>query len=92
MDTDSSKFDPSDAVDLVIRFVDSAKAVLPESISNDLRANLQAAIQEIVGELDVVTREELQTQKKVLKKTRSKVQDMEKVISELERKLAESQL
>ena len=92
MDTDSSKFDPSDAVDLVIRFVDSAKAVLPESISNDVRANLQAAIQEIVGELDVVTREELQTQKEVLKKTRSKVQDMEKVIAELERRLAESQL
>lgn len=92
MTTDSSKFDPSDAVDLVKRFVDSAKAVLPESISNDVRANLQAAIQEIVGELEVVTREELQTQKEVLKKTRSKVQDMEKVISELERKLAESQL
>ena len=66
--------------------------MLPESISNDVRANLQAAIQEIVGELEVVTREELQTQKEVLKKTRSKVQDMEKVISELERKLAESQL
>ena len=90
MTTDSSKFDPSDAVDLVKRVVDSAKAVLPESISNDVRTNLQAAIQEIVGELQVVTREELQIQKEVLKKTRTKVQDMEKIISELERKLAES--
>jgi len=90
VNTDSSKFDPSDAVDLVKRFVDSAKAVLPDSISNDVRTNLQAAIQEIVGELQVVTREELQIQKEVLKKTRTKVQDMEKIISELERKLAET--
>lgn len=65
----------------------TAKAALPESISQDVKNNVRAAIQDVIRDLDVVTREELDIQKEVLAKTRAKVDELETVISELEKKL-----
>ncbi len=65
----------------------TAKAAVPDSLSDDLRENVKAAIQEVIGDLDVVTREELDTQKAVLEKTRAKVDEMEAIIADLEKKL-----
>ena len=65
----------------------TAKAALPESVSNDVKENIRAALQEVINDLDVVTREELDVQKAVLQKTRAKVDEMELIIAELEKKL-----
>ncbi len=78
---------PNAAADIIQRIMLTAKAAVPESLSNDVRENVKAAIQDVISDLDVVTREELDIQKAVLAKTRAKVDEMELVIAELERKL-----
>lgn len=78
---------PNTAADIIQRIMETAKAAVPDSLSNDVRENVKAAIQDVISDLDVVTREELDTQKAVLKKTRAKVDEMEAIIAELEKKL-----
>ena len=78
---------PNAASDILQKIMLTAKAAVPESLSNDVKENIKAAIQDVMSELDVVTREELNVQKAVLAKTRAKVEEMERVISELEKKL-----
>lgn len=78
---------PNAAADIIQRIMLTAKAAVPESLSNDVRENVKAAIQDVISDLDVVTREELDIQKAVLAKTRAKVDEMELVIAELEKKL-----
>ena len=78
---------PNAATDIIQKIMMTAKAAVPDSLSNDVRENVKAAIQDVISDLDVVTREELDTQKAVLEKTRAKVDEMELVIAELERKL-----
>lgn len=75
------------AADIIQKIMHTAKSALPDSLSEDLRENVKAAIQEVISDLDVVTREELETQKEVLKKTRAKVEEMETLITDLEKKL-----
>lgn len=78
---------PNAAAEIINRIMQTAKAAVPESLSNDVRENVKAAIQDVISDLDVVTREELDTQKAVLEKTRAKVDKMESVIADLERRL-----
>jgi len=78
---------PNTAADIINKIILTAKAAVPESLSNDVKENIKAAIQDVIMDLDVVTREELDTQKAVLAKTRAKVDEMEAVIVELEKKL-----
>ncbi len=74
-------------MELLDRLMDTAKAVIPESLGKDVRDNLRAAVQEVLSDLDVVTREELDVQKAVLSKTREKVDEMETIIADLEQRL-----
>lgn len=74
-------------MELLDRLMDTAKAVIPESLGRDVRDNLRAAVQEVLSDLDVVTREELDVQKAVLSKTREKVDEMETIIADLEKRL-----
>ena len=75
------------AGDIIQKIMETAKAAVPEGLSNEVRGSVKAAIQEVISDLDVVTREELEIQKAVLEKTRAKVDDLETVIAELEAKL-----
>ena len=65
----------------------TAKAALPDNLADDIKDNVRVAIQEVLSDLDVVSREELNVQKEVLAKTRSKVDEMEVIISRLEQQL-----
>lgn len=78
----------NNASDIISKIMDTAKAALPDSLTDDVKNNVRAAIQEVISELDVVSREQLDTQKAVLAKTREKVDRMESIIAELEEKLA----
>ncbi|NND81414.1 MAG: accessory factor UbiK family protein [Gammaproteobacteria bacterium] len=78
---------PASPGDIIERIMQTAKAALPESVSNDVKDNIRAAIQEVINDLDVVTRDELDVQKEVLQKTRAKVDEMEAIIADLEQKL-----
>ena len=85
------------AADIIEKIMQTAKAAVPDSLSldsvvpdqlaNDVKENIRAAIQDVISDLDVVTREELDVQKEVLKKTRAKVDEMEEIISDLEQQL-----
>lgn len=75
------------AADIIDRIMQTAKAAMPDQLANDVKQNIRAAIQDVISDLDVVTREELDVQKEVLKKTRAKVDEMEAIIADLEQQL-----
>lgn len=66
-----------------------AGAVPPglNTLKEDLEKNIHAILQSILGKLDLVTREEFEVQKMVLAKTRSKLEDLEKRVAEIEQQL-----
>jgi len=78
---------PNSPADIIERIMQTAKASVPDAISQDVKENVRAAIQDVISDLDVVTREELDAQKAVLAKTRAKVDEMESIISDLEKQL-----
>jgi len=50
----------------------------------DLEKNFRAALQAGLGKLDLVTREEFEVQRAVLLRTRQKLDELERVVAELE--------
>ncbi len=78
---------PQSPADIIERIMQTAKAAVPDSLSSDVRENVRAALQDVIADLDVVTREELDIQKAVLQKTRAKVDEMESIIADLEARL-----
>ena len=66
-----------------------AGAVPPglNTLKEDLEKNIHAILQSVLGKLDLVTREEFEVQKIVLAKTRSKLEDLEKRVAEIEQQL-----
>ena len=53
----------------------------------DVEKNLHALLQSTLSKLDLVSREEFEVQKAVLAKTRSRLEDLEKRIAELEQQV-----
>tara|TARA_B100001250_G_C19493928_1_gene654322 strand:- start:314 stop:541 length:228 start_codon:yes stop_codon:yes gene_type:complete len=49
-----------------------------EAIKGDLQQNIQSLIESQIKNLDLVTREEFEVQEKVLKRTREKLEELEK--------------
>jgi BMFP domain-containing protein YqiC len=63
-----------------------ASAIPPglSSLKEDMEKNFHAILQSALGKLDLVTREEFEVQKAVLAKTRSKLEDLEKRVADIE--------
>ena len=57
-----------------------------KSFQQDLEKNFKQVLQSMVSKLDLVTREEFDVQKKVLARTRDKIDALEKAIAEMENK------
>ena len=76
-------FDPKAIDDIANRL---AGAIPPglSSLKEDLEKTFRAILQSALGKLDLVTREEFEVQKMVLAKTRSKLEDLEKRVTEME--------
>ncbi|MCH9637063.1 hypothetical protein A1D18_06315 [Candidatus Rickettsiella isopodorum] len=79
------------------KFIDDAVKRLSESLppglnkfKKDLEKNFRAILQSMFAKLDLVTREEFDVQKKVLTKTRIKLNTLEKQIAYLENHLTKS--
>ena len=79
-------FDPKAIDDIANRL---AGAIPPglNNIKDDFEKTFQAILQGVLGKLDLVTREEFEVQKLVLAKTRSKLEDLEKRVAEIESKV-----
>jgi BMFP domain-containing protein YqiC len=76
-------FDPKAIDDIANRL---AGAIPPglNNLKEDLEKTFHAILQGALGKLDLVTREEFEVQKMVLAKTRSKLEDLEKRVTEIE--------
>ena len=76
-------FDPKAIDDIANRL---AGAIPPglKNLKEDLEKTFRAILQGALGKLDLVTREEFEVQKMVLAKTRSKLEDLEKRVTEME--------
>jgi ubiquinone biosynthesis accessory factor UbiK len=71
--------------EIVKRLLESVPPAF-RSMQQDLEANFRSVLRASLGKLDVVTREEFDTQMKVLERTRSKLEALEKKVQELEAK------
>lgn len=77
--------DPKSLNDVVKKVLDG----LPEGVKQlpqDMKDNLQSAVSSALDQLDIVTREEFETQQKVLLKTREKLEKLEKKLDQLTNK------
>lgn len=54
------------------------------SLKEDMEKNFRAILQSALGKLDLVTREEYEVQKLVLAKTRSKLEELERKVADME--------
>jgi hypothetical protein len=63
------------------------REILARSPAADLEKNLRALLQSVFARLDLVTREEFDVQREVLARTRSKLQDLEAKLAELEARM-----
>ena len=52
-----------------------------EAIKGDLQQNIQSLIESQIKNLDLVTREEFEIQEQVLKRTREKLEELEKQLN-----------
>ena len=80
--------------DLIDQLVQRLEQVLPAGstrLAGELRQNVTVLLQESLARLDLVSREEFETQSLVLARTREKLDAMERQVQELERLLAERQ-
>jgi BMFP domain-containing protein YqiC len=76
-------FDPKSLDDIANRLA----GAIPPGLSNlkdDLEKSFHAILQSALNKLDLVTREEFEVQKLVLAKTRSKLEDLEKRVAQIE--------
>ncbi|CAJ4284437.1 membrane fusogenic activity family protein [Burkholderia pseudomallei] len=79
---------PSDVFnDLQARIGD----LLKDSPAKDVERNVKAMLTQGFSKLDLVTREEFDTQAQVLARTRARLEELEKRVAELEQKLADVQ-
>ena len=60
---------------------------LPADLPGDVKKNLEAALRSNLERLNLVSREELDIQQKILERTRSRVKELEDKIAVLEQKL-----
>ena len=60
--------------------------MLPASVSEDLKRNLDSVVKRQFEKLNLVTHEELAIQEKVLQRTRERLTELEQRVSELEQK------
>ncbi|MFZ0486534.1 MAG: accessory factor UbiK family protein [Arenicellales bacterium] len=63
--------------------------VLPRELTDEVRANLKGGVAGVLDRFDLVTREELEIQEAVLRRTREKVEALEAQLADVERRLAE---
>jgi len=65
-------------------------AALPSGVTtlkDDMEKNIRAALDNVTGKMNLVSRQEFEVQQKVLERTRIKLEALEKQLAELEKNL-----
>ncbi len=83
------KFNPQIFEEMISRLTDAVPASLL-STQKDIESNFRSIIQTMLAKLDVVSREEFDTQTHVLLRTREKLHVLEEKMQQLEEKLQQS--
>ncbi len=73
--------------DDIARRLSQAMPASARAAQEDLEKNLRAATQSVFAKLDLVTREEFDVQRKLLERSRAKIDALEQQVAELEAKL-----
>lgn len=61
--------------------------LVPRELTEEVKDNLKTGISDVLGRFDLVTREELEIQEAVLRRTREKLDALEVQVAELEKRL-----
>ena len=77
---------PQDVLNTIHEQVTQILPDIGKSAQEDLSAQIKILVSGVISKLDLVTREEFETQQAVLEKTRAKLEQLEKDFSELESK------
>lgn len=72
---------------LIEQVLNTVRAAMPVDLGREVEKNLRAALEALLGRLDLVTREEFDVQTAVLARTRLLLEKLEKQIAELEARL-----
>ena len=76
------------------KILDELSAKLKQAIegspAKDIEKNMRAAMTGVFSRLDLVTREEFDVQREVLLRTRERLADLERTVTELEARLAKA--
>lgn len=73
--------------DDIARRLSDAMPASARAVQDDLEKNMRAGVQAAFARLDLVTREEFDIQRKLLARSRAKIELLEKQVAELETKL-----
>jgi len=71
----------------VEQVLNELRAKLPGGFAQETEKNLRATLQAALARLNLVTREELDVQAAVLARTRTRLEELEKQVAELEKAL-----
>lgn len=74
-------------LDDIARRLSASVPATARAVQDDLEKNLRAATQSVFSKLDLVTREEFDVQRKVLARTRERLEQLEKQLAGLEAQL-----
>lgn len=69
----------------------AVNAVLPERLGEDVRKNVRAVVRSTLENMELVSREEFEVQRRVLERTRQKLEALEARVAELEQRSAPGQ-
>jgi hypothetical protein len=72
------------------KIAESLGEVLPGELLQDVKKNVRGVVQGSLGKMDLVTREELNVQEKVLARTREQLEALQQRVSELEKALQDT--
>ena len=66
------------------KIASAVNGVLPSNFSDEMRKNVQIAVQSAIGKMNLVTREEVEVSKKQLLPLRKKIEAMEQLVTNLQ--------
>ena len=66
------------------KIVSAVNSILPANFSDEMRKNIQIAVQSAIGKMNLVTREEVEESEKQLLQLRKKIEAMEQLVTNLQ--------
>ncbi|MEM7196064.1 MAG: accessory factor UbiK family protein [Pseudomonadota bacterium] len=72
---------------MVKPIVDALKTVIPPELVDDVEANLKSTVSQQFEKMNLVTREQIEVQSKILQRARERLEKLESQVHELEKVL-----